>query len=85
MSGRWGILALVLALATTLLNAAVFVGQLSTPASARSSETNASKLLSDEDFVDANVVGAAGSRSIPASASARPRRRIWSWCDACAN
>ena len=52
MSGRLGILALVLALATTLLNAALFVGQLSTPASARSSENNASKLLSDDDFVD---------------------------------
>jgi hypothetical protein len=52
MSGRWGILALVLALTTTLLNAAVFVGQLSTPAIARSGETNGSKLLSDDDFVD---------------------------------
>jgi hypothetical protein len=52
MSGRWGILALVLALTTTLLNAAVFVAQLSTPASARSTESAASKLLSDEDFVD---------------------------------
>jgi hypothetical protein len=49
MSGRWGILAVVLALVTTLLNAAVFVAQLSTPASARSTE---SKLLSDDDFVD---------------------------------
>jgi hypothetical protein len=52
MSGRWGILAFVLALATTLLNAAVFVGQLSTPASARSTENDASKLLSNDDFVD---------------------------------
>jgi hypothetical protein len=32
--------------------AAVFVGQLSTPASARVAENNASKLLSDDDFVD---------------------------------
>jgi hypothetical protein len=52
MSGRWGILAVVLALVTTLLNAAVFVGQLSTAASARSTESAASKLLSDDDFVD---------------------------------
>jgi hypothetical protein len=52
MSGKWGILALVLALTTTLLNAAVFVGQLSTPVIARSAETNGSKLLSDDDFVD---------------------------------
>jgi hypothetical protein len=52
MSGRWGILAVVLALVTTLLNAVVFVGQLSTAASARSSESAASKLLSDDDFVD---------------------------------
>jgi hypothetical protein len=52
MSARWGILAVVVALVTTLLNAAIFVGQLSTPASARSTETAASKLLSDEDFAD---------------------------------
>jgi hypothetical protein len=52
MSGRWGILALVLALTTTLLNAAVFVGQLSTPVIARGAETSGSKLLSDDDFVD---------------------------------
>jgi hypothetical protein len=52
MSGRWGILALVLALTTTLLNAAVFVGQLSTPVIARSAEANGGKLLSDDDFVD---------------------------------
>jgi hypothetical protein len=52
MSGKSGIAALVLAIMTTLLNAAVFVGQLATPVSARGAETSASKLLSDDDFVD---------------------------------
>jgi hypothetical protein len=49
MSGKWMVFACVLALITTLLNAAIFVGQLSTPASAR---VAASKLLDDDDFVD---------------------------------
>jgi hypothetical protein len=52
MSVRWGIFAFVLAISTTLLNAAVFVGQLSTPVSARSAETSASKLLDNDDFMD---------------------------------
>lgn len=52
MSARWGSLAVVVAVVTTLLNAAIFVGQFSKPANARSSETAASKLLSDEDFAD---------------------------------
>jgi len=51
MSRKWGIAALAIALMTTLLNAAVFVGQLSTPVSARAAETSAGKLLSDDDFV----------------------------------
>ena len=52
MSGKWTILVFVLAVTTTLINAAIFVGQFSTPASARVSATNSSKLLEDEDFVD---------------------------------
>lgn len=52
MSGKWVILAFVLAVTTTLINTAIFVGQFSTPASARVSGTNSSKLLDDEDFVD---------------------------------
>ena len=52
MSGKWVILAVVLAVTTTLINAAVLVGQFSTPASARASGTSSSKLLEDEDFVD---------------------------------
>lgn len=51
MSGKWLILVLVLALTTTLLNVAVFVGQMSTPATARAG-TSSSKLLDDEDFTD---------------------------------
>jgi hypothetical protein len=52
MSGKWVILALVLAVTTTLINAAILVGQFSTAASARGSGANSSKLLEDEDFVD---------------------------------
>jgi hypothetical protein len=52
MSAKWVILALVLAVTTTLANAALLIGQLSTPASARGSGTSSSKLLEDEDFVD---------------------------------
>jgi hypothetical protein len=52
MSAKWVILALVLAVTTTLANAALFIGQLSTPASARASGTSSSKLLEDEDFVE---------------------------------
>jgi hypothetical protein len=52
MSGKWVILAVVLAVTTTLINAAILVGQFSTPASARASGTSSSKLLEDEDFVD---------------------------------
>jgi hypothetical protein len=51
MSGKWVILVLVLALTTTLLNVAFFVGQMSTPATARAG-ANASKLLDDDDFTD---------------------------------
>jgi hypothetical protein len=52
MSGKWVILAVVLAVTTTLINAAILIGQFSTPASARASGTSSSKLLEDEDFVD---------------------------------
>jgi hypothetical protein len=51
VSGKWVVLAFVLALTITMLNAAVLIGQLSTPASARAG-ANGSKLLDDEDFVD---------------------------------
>jgi hypothetical protein len=51
MSGKWIVLAVVLAMTTTLINAAIFIGQFSTPASARGSASS-SKLLEDEDFVD---------------------------------
>ena len=52
MSAKWVILSFVLALTITLLNAAILVGQLSTPVRARAAATNASKLLDDEDFVN---------------------------------
>lgn len=52
MSGKWVVLAVVLAVTTTLINAAILVGQFSTPASARASATSSSKLLEDEDFVE---------------------------------
>jgi len=51
MSAKWLTVALVVSLATTLLNAAIFVGQLSTKASARTSAVSASQLLDDDDFV----------------------------------
>jgi hypothetical protein len=50
MSGKYGILLLLVSLATTLLNIAIFAGQMSGPASARSA--GASKLLDDEEFAD---------------------------------
>lgn len=52
MSGKWVILAVVVAVTTTLINAAIFVGQFSTTANARGSGASSSKLLEDEDFVD---------------------------------
>jgi hypothetical protein len=45
MSGKWIVVALV---TTTLMNAAIFAGQVSTSANARSAA--ASKLLDDDDF-----------------------------------
>jgi hypothetical protein len=51
MSGKWVVLVLLLGLTTTLLNLAIFVGQISSPASARAG-ADASKLLDDEDFTD---------------------------------
>jgi hypothetical protein len=50
MSGKWIVVALVVSMITTLMNAAVLVGQFSTSASARSAGTVASKLLDDDDF-----------------------------------
>ncbi len=52
MSGKWVILAIVVAVTTTFINAAIFVGQFSTTANARGSGASSSKLLEDEDFVD---------------------------------
>jgi len=51
MSGKWLTAALVVSLMTTLLNAAIFVGQLSTQASARTAAPSASQMLDDDDFV----------------------------------
>lgn len=51
MSGKSAILISVLGLATTLLNLAILVGQISTPATARAG-TSASKLPDDDDFTD---------------------------------
>ena len=51
MSGKWVVLVPVLGLTLTLLNLAILVGQISTPASARAG-ANVSKLLDDEDFTD---------------------------------
>jgi hypothetical protein len=50
MSGKWIVVALVVSIITTLTNAAIFVGQFSTSANARSAGTTASKLLDDDDF-----------------------------------
>jgi len=50
MSGKWIVIALAVSIMTTLMNAAVFVGQLSTSANARGAGTSASKLLDDDDF-----------------------------------
>ncbi len=47
MFGNWIVVALVI---TTLTNAAIFVGQVSTSANARSAGTAAGKLLDDDDF-----------------------------------
>jgi hypothetical protein len=51
MSGKWVVLVLLLGLTTTLLNLAIFAGQISSPATARGG-ANTSKLLDDEDFTD---------------------------------
>ncbi len=50
MSGKWIVIALAVSMITTLMNAAIFVGQFSTSANARSAGTTASKLLDDDDF-----------------------------------
>jgi hypothetical protein len=49
MSSKWQAIAFILCLIVTLLNAAVLIGQLSSPVSARSASTN--KLLEDDDFL----------------------------------
>jgi hypothetical protein len=51
MSGRWVIPILVVGVTTTLINLAILVSQVSTPATARAG-TSADKLLEDEDFTD---------------------------------
>jgi hypothetical protein len=51
MSHKWLAMALAVSVTTTLLNAVIFVGQLSTPASARTTGTQISKFLDDDDFV----------------------------------
>jgi hypothetical protein len=51
MSGKWMVWVLALGLTTTLLNLAIFIAQITTPASARTS-TSATKMLDDEDFTD---------------------------------
>jgi hypothetical protein len=51
MSHKWLAMALAVSVTTTLLNAVIFVGQLSTPASARTTGTQVSKFLDDDDFV----------------------------------
>ena len=50
MSHKWVAMALAVSVTTTLLNAVIFVGQLST-ANARAAGTQVSKLLDDDDFV----------------------------------
>ena len=50
MSGKWIAIPLAASMITTLMNAAIFVGQFSTSANARSAGTTASKLLDDDDF-----------------------------------
>jgi hypothetical protein len=51
MSGKWMVWVLALGLTTTLLNLAIFIAQITTPASARTS-ASAAKMLDDEDFTD---------------------------------
>jgi hypothetical protein len=50
MAPKWSVLVLVLSLATTALNAAIFVSQLATPATARGAAISPSTLLDDDDF-----------------------------------
>jgi len=51
MQGKWMVLVLFLGLTTTLMNMAILVSHIATPASARTA-INASRLLEDEDFTD---------------------------------
>jgi hypothetical protein len=48
MPGKWSILVVILALATTMVNLTILAGQISTPAAARAA--SASKLLDDDEF-----------------------------------
>ncbi len=49
MRSKWQAIIFTLCLITTLLNAVVLIGQLTTPVSARAAGT--SKLLQDDDFL----------------------------------
>lgn len=49
MSSKWQVTAFVLCLTTTLVNAALFIGQMSAPATARSAAST--KILDDDDFL----------------------------------
>jgi hypothetical protein len=51
MQGKWVVLVVVLSLATTLVNLAIFVGHIATPANARAG-INASRFLDDDDFTE---------------------------------
>jgi hypothetical protein len=50
MSGKWVIPILVVGITTTLINLAILVSQVSSPATARAGTS--AKLLDDEDFTD---------------------------------
>jgi hypothetical protein len=49
MQGKWVVVVLVLGVTTTLVNLAIFLGHIATPANARAA-INASRLLDDDDF-----------------------------------
>ena len=51
MNGKWVVLVLIVGLTTSFLNLVILMGQLSTPATARSG-TSASQLLDDDDFTN---------------------------------
>ncbi len=51
MQGKWVVLVLGLGLTTTFLNLAIWIAQISTPATARAG-TSANQLLNKEDFTN---------------------------------